>query len=202
MGNQQVSVSIDNNYCDEINFLTSRLSCRGAESSSRKFFYISEEEKPKAVHCTEEIILTDLKYKYFLNNIPKVINEPVDNALIFAMMDFDSFREREAMKELMQSSEISIDGIYNFSFVKIKDEWQKLCELIKDFYKNNPGHTEKCDLIAMMLGGFKSQPKAEQYFVSDDPETTALQKVIYYRDKIDIAEQSEAVRKIMSKIFN
>lgn len=197
----QIELSIDTSFTKETEYIRSSLASEAGIMGSRAFFCVEKEAEAEYIPIVEEIILTSFKYAYFYKELQNKVAEAVDYAILFAIIDFDSYRERQKVDAACNGREICIDGIYNFAMQELREEWDKLVELLKEFYSNEPGYSDKSELLAYMLQGFKSCYKRARYFVSDVKDVQDIQKVVYYHDKIDVSECSDEVRKLFSVIY-
>lgn len=198
----RIEISIDVDFKAELEFLKRELERDCGIMGSRAFFEVEDSEISEYEPIIEEIILTSFKYRYFYNEVKDKITELADIAILFSIVDFDGYRERQKVYALCKSREICIDGIYNFSLQELRDEWDKLIELLKEFYTHNPTFNEKCELVSYMIQGFKSCYKRVKYYVDSDKDVTDLQKVIYYHEKIDLSLCSDNVRSLFSSVYN
>ena len=198
----RIEISIDVDCKEELEFLKNELKTDCGIMGSRAFFETDDENFSEYEPIIEEIILTSFKYKYFHNEIKDRITELADVAILFAIIDFDGYRERQKVSALCKSREICIDGIYNFALQDLRDEWDKLIELLKEFYTHSPTYNEKCELVSYMIQGFKSCYKRVKYFVDSNKDLIDLQKVVYYHEKIDVSLCSDNVRSLFSTIYN
>ncbi|MCL2555563.1 MAG: hypothetical protein FWE03_00900 [Firmicutes bacterium] len=74
------------------------------------------------------------KQHYYLENLHlPLLCEEKYNILLAALIEFDSISDRSLIKEsFVLENGLSIDGIYNFAFKKVKSRWQEIGDLTKE----------------------------------------------------------------------
>ena len=205
-------LTLDGYYKREYDFMIGELSRHRftyaeSESGKRLELYVAildEEEGRILFSILEEVILTSMKYRYYKSelNLPKA---PIDVALGYALLDFDSMGERRFIYEnVYPKPSLHLDALYNFSLKELKSVWAGYVELVRDFYSNNPTIDEKCELIAYMyaMGAKGRIRRKSRFYLSDDEEEILLQKIFFYREKVaQEIEEHENIKKITKKIF-
>ena len=86
-----------------------------------------------------DVIAVGYKYKFFKKNLSVGgLNQNELDLLITSLISADLKEDKRYIRsKFNQSSEVAIDGFYNFKLINLKRKWQEICSYIPEyFYKD------------------------------------------------------------------
>lgn len=135
-------ISIEKGYEKEIDYLLGGvenikdLSFAVEESRDRIWIYlasiceVAEAVEEKILCLVENVFLTYLKLRFFLEKLDNVTLNHSNCALLCSLVHFDRAYESGLLrKTLCALPDFNIDGVYNFRFSTVKDNWEELAAL-------------------------------------------------------------------------
>lgn len=204
------TVTLDKKYEREYLFFLDALKRHGithAESHTDGRFRVFTAETGSQTDVVNahlaEVLLTPFKSRYFMENaiVPRFLEE---YALLFVSLDFAGIRERLRLIDVLDGiNELHIDALYNFKMSAFKDEWQGILRLICDLYDLPPLKSEIIDLTRHVMRSERQRPESKlRYFIFDDPCVCALQRALYYHERIkDFPKGTEKARNLLKKLL-
>lgn len=135
-------ISIDKRYSKEIDCIKKRiedmrdLSFAVEESRDRIWIYLASLcEKSARIEeeitlLMQDIILTYMKTRFFLEKLPAFTLNHATCSLICSLVHFDRrYEENMLRKALAETADFNVDGLYNFRLTALKQNWDEVVAL-------------------------------------------------------------------------
>lgn len=122
--------------------------------------YYAEIIKTELVDKVAEIIAIKYKYEYFKKYIKISGLNPTEKEILFASLiaaDIDDDK-KYAFERLKKYKEITIDGVFNFTFCPLKKKWEDIVRCIPNCFMN----TQLKDFVFYLL-----ENKKKRVYVDD-----------------------------------
>ncbi|MBR2956261.1 MAG: hypothetical protein IKC54_03595 [Clostridia bacterium] len=135
-------ISIDKSYAKEIEFLLAEvknikdLSYAIEESKDRTWIYLaslcerSEYVEEKVTALVEVVILTYMKTRFFLDNLPPFVMTHPTCSLICSLVHFDrGYEANHLRRAIAETADFNVDGLCNFRLQEVMQNWSEVAEL-------------------------------------------------------------------------
>ncbi len=176
----QTVISIDSKYTNEIDLIKQRLEKLSdiyfarEVTSSRVFFNIAGKENSlaltecKLMAIVADLICVNLKMRYFLDIAKgKTLDLPL-SCLIASLVYYDHDKEFEYINKSLESVyEYSIDGLLNFRFKELLQDWEEMSDLLLNLLSSTPIETDMWSLCSYLMSG---RPKGESLLIADSQQ--------------------------------
>ena len=135
-------ISIDKRYSKEIDCIKNRigemkdLSFAVEESRDRIWIYLaslcekSARLEEEITLLMQDIILTYMKTRFFLEKLPSFQLTHATCSLICSLVHFDRrYEENILRKRVAETADFNVDGLYNFRLQDLKQNWDEVISL-------------------------------------------------------------------------
>jgi hypothetical protein len=135
-------ISIDKSFAKERAYLldgvnkVKDLSYAVEESKDRVWIYLaslcekSEYVEERVTALVEVVVLTYMKTKFFLDNLPSFNLTHATCSLICSLVHFDRGYEVNMLRRALQeTADFNVDGLYNFRFKEMLQNWDEVAGL-------------------------------------------------------------------------
>ena len=147
-------ISIDKCFSKEIDYLIASvkkvrdLSYAIEESKDRIWIYLaslcekSVEVEEEITCLVEDVILTYMKTRFFLERLPSFLMTHPTCSLICSLVHFDRRDEENMLRRAVaETADFNVDGIYNFRLQELKQNWEEVSSLASRLMNSTDGDT-------------------------------------------------------------